>query len=552
VVLLALLFFFWVLLFPLARLMLYVPEGVGGLWLDTQELIYFLERLGYTFAQGLIGAIICAAIGLPSALALWILPLKQKALWARFLLLPFMLPVVVVALAMRALFSYFGGDSVGETFSMTDTQDALPWILLAGFVFYNTGLLVWIVWSALQRIPVVLLQSAQTLGANYARVLLYIVWPLVRPAVAAASTWVFLFCAGSFGLSLVLGGPQWATLEVEIYRVALRELNLPLATVLALAQGLWSALVVSTALRWEIRAYGRAQEAQTGLALDASPQQTRLVGFYRLAPPLLQACAWVCFFLISLLVLAPLLALLFASLQGNAGLTLEAYFHLVEDEDERFWGAIRNTLHFMALSLPLTALLAIATAWLTIALGSSHRTKAAGSSWFQSVWQGAVASLSYLPYVVSASILSLALLLAHPQWTGQLFLLVSAYSLLAYPMMTRQLVQAWHARDPQLYLAAQNLGAGPWRALRHGLWPSMADAWRSGLALAAATMLGEFAVTLFLSRPDWMTLSTFIYFLLGKAGSAPLSQAYAAAVMLLVLALGVFTLLQYRPNVSQT
>ena len=42
---------------------------------------------------------------------------------------------------------------------------------------------------------------------------------------------------------------------------------------------------------------------------------------------------------------------------------------------------------------------------------------------------------------------------------------------------------------------------------------------RRGLTLAAATCIGEFAATLFLSRPEWQTLTTLIYRYLGTAGA---------------------------------
>ena len=48
--------------------------------------------------------------------------------------------------------------------------------------------------------------------------------------------------------------------------------------------------------------------------------------------------------------------------------------------------------------------------------------------------------------------------------------------------------------------------------------PLLKPALRRGLTLAAATCIGEFAATLFLSRPEWQTLTTLIYSYLGRAG----------------------------------
>ena len=56
------------------------------------------------------------------------------------------------------------------------------------------------------------------LGAAPVRVFRTVTLPALGPAVAAAFTMVFLFCATSFGIMLVLGGARYTTLETEIYR----------------------------------------------------------------------------------------------------------------------------------------------------------------------------------------------------------------------------------------------------------------------------------------------------------------------------------------------
>ena len=77
--------------------------------------------------------------------------------------------------------------------------------------------------------------------------------------------------------------------------------------------------------------------------------------------------------------------------------------------------------------------------------------------------------------------------------------------------------------------AARTLGATPWRAFWRITWPLLLPALRRGMAFAAATAVGEFAVTLFLSRPEWATLTTLIYQRLGRPGAANLDSALVLA-----------------------
>jgi thiamine transport system permease protein len=102
---------------------------------------------------------------------------------------------------------------------------------------------------------------------------------------------------------------------------------------------------------------------------------------------------------------------------------------------------------------------------------------------------------------------------------------------------------------PLHYLdAARSLGASPWRVFRRVTLPLLAPALRRGMAFAAATAVGEFAVTLFLSRPEWATLTTLIYQHLGRPGAVNRDAALVLACVLMALALLAFALIETRPD----
>jgi thiamine transport system permease protein len=148
-----------------------------------------------------------------------------------------------------------------------------------------------------------------------------------------------------------------------------------------------------------------------------------------------------------------------------------------------------------------------------------------------------------VPFVASPVTVAFGLLLLYPGWTASLALLVAAYALLAYPFVAQHLANALVSLPPHWAQAARTLGASPWRVFWRVTLPLVAPAIRRGMAFAAATSLGEFAVTLFLSRPEWTTLTTLIYQHLGRPGAANVHAAHALALLLMLLALGVFVLL---------
>jgi thiamine transport system permease protein len=65
------------------------------------------------------------------------------------------------------------------------------------------------------------------------------------------------------------------------------------------------------------------------------------------------------------------------------------------------------------------------------------------------------------------------------------------------------------------------------------------------MAFAAATALGEFAVTLFLSRPEWTTLTTLIYQHMGRPGEMNLDAAMVLSCVLMLLALAAFAVIEW-------
>ena len=62
---------------------------------------------------------------------------------------------------------------------------------------------------------------------------------------------------------------------------------------------------------------------------------------------------------------------------------------------------------------------------------------------------------------------------------------------------------------------------------------------------SAATAVGEFAVTLFLSRPEWATLTTLVYEYLGHPGTANRDAALVLACLLMGLAMLAFVLVEW-------
>lgn len=489
---------------PVARLLAEGwGDGTGGFWALWQD-AYLRGRVLWSLVQAGLSALVCLLLGVPLAWVFARFDFPGRALLLRVLMLPFVVPTLVAALGVLALFGPRGASGLDGS--------GTPWLLIYGNVFFNLCLIVRAGVDALEQVSASRVAAARTLGATPWRAFWRIEWPSLRPWFASVVCLVFLYCLSGFGLALVLGGQAWATAEVEIYTLVAHELALGQAGVLAM----WM-LIINAVVAW-VHAF---IEQRLAVPTRADPIARRAPRSW--AGWLALAAAVVVFVLVAV---SPLLAILWrvapSLTDGSAWAVLSEPATL---------SALGNTLRFSASALLLALLLGVLHAV------SAHTLRSLGLAW---------RAAGFLPFVVSPVTVAFGLLLLYPQWTASLPLLVAAYALIAYPFITKALTTALDALPVQLAQAAATLGASPWRVFWRVRLPLVLPALRRGTAFAAATMLGEFAVSLFLSRPEWITLTTLIHQRLGRPGEANLQAALVLATLLMALALTAFLLIEGR------
>jgi len=494
------------LIAPLARLLLEGASGNPGigpaasLWLPWQD-DYLRWRVLWSLAQAAATCVLALLLGLPLAWVLARFEFAGRALVLRLLMLPFVVPTLVAALGVLALWGPRGVISGPLGIDLHDT----PWLLLYGNLFFNLCLVVRAGVDALGQVNARQVAAARSLGATPWRVFWRIEWPAIAPWLASALCLVFLYCFAGFGLALVLGGQRFATVEVEIYTLVAYELQLGPASVLAL----WTLLLTgAVALAYAMLEKRLAAPRRTAPMPRRRPHGVlQWLGLLAALAVLFVVCAM------------PIVAIFIRA--GSALLTGAA-----GPFDAETWAATWNTLRFSAAALALATL-----------LGLLHAFAAQASV----LWRAA----AFLPFVVSPVTVAFGLLLLYPQLTASLALLLAAYSVLAYPFVAKALSAGLDSLPAHLAQAARTLGASPWRCFWRVTLPLLQPALRRGMAFAAATALGEFAVTLFLSRPEWATLTTLIYQRLGRPGQANLDAAMLLACLLMLLALAAFLLIEW-------
>jgi thiamine transport system permease protein len=542
-----LLFFFY----PLASIL-----RVGFSRAEEGVLVPFIEVLSsashrgvlwFTIWQAALSTVLTLIIGLPGAYLLARFKFRGRSLLRALTGIPFVMPTIVVATAFNALLGPNGWLNVGlmEIFDLAappiQISNSLVAILLA-HIFYNTTIVLRMVGDFWSHLDPRISRAAQVLGANRWQTLRHITLPMLMPAIATAALLVFIFDFTSFGVILILGGPRFSTLEVEIYYQAISLFNLPVASALSVLQ-----LACNLALT---TAYTRLS-ARLSRPLSLKPRaftQRRIIDWRT------RLMAALTITLLLVLLVAPLAALATRSitrlqpergqrLVDSRGLTLDFYRQLaVNPQQSLFYSS-------PATAIGISLVYAAATVVFALGLGLP-------AAWALARDRDALASrifdpLLMLPLGTSAVTLGLGFIVALGSPPLDLrtspLLIPLAHTLVAFPFVVRSLTPALRSIQPRLRQAAAVLGASPRLVVRHIDLPLVGRALLVAATFAFSISLGEFGATAVISRPEYPTVPVMIYRFLSQPGATNYGQALAlSTILMLVCGGGMLAIERFR------
>jgi thiamine transport system permease protein len=517
---------------------------------------YYLRTLWFTFWQAAVSTLLVLLLAIPGAYVFARYRFRGKNTLRTLIMLPFVLPTIVVANAFLALLGPGGtvNRMLMNLFQLSQPPLQLQhtiWMILLAHIFFNYSVALRIISGSWQNLSPDLSQAAHMLGASRIRAFWHITLPLLRPSLLAAAVLVFIFCFTSFGVILILGGPRYATIEVEIYRQAVNLFNLPLAAALALIQ-----IVFTFGLMW---LYTQKQ-ARNSHPLKLKPSRSTEQPVRTLTDRLI---VYGNLLLMLLLLGLPLLALVSRSFAGQDGLTLRFYQELfINRQNSIFFvppgEAVINSTAFALV----TVILAVSLGLLS---GRILTTKRQGSPNAGTAVEGGTGSLNrarhlyyrlldpllMLPLATSAVTLGLGYIIAlnkPPLNLRQSLLLVPiAHTLVAIPFVIRSILPAIRRINPRLREAASLLGADSNKVWFHVDWPLIRRALLVGAVFAFTISMGEFGATVFIARPQTPTMPVAIFRFLGQPGALNYGQALAmSSLLMLVCAVGFLLIERFR------
>jgi len=503
--------------------------------------------LWFTIWQATLSTVLTLLVGLPGAYLLARYKFRGKSLLRALTGVAFVMPTLVVAAGFNALLGSRGWVNAGLMALFQMDQPPIEFVntlgaILVAHVFYNVSIVLRLVGDFWTRLNPRLEQAALTLGANRWQTFRQITLPLLVPAISAAALLIFIFDFTSFGVILILGGPHFATLEVEIYYQTISLFNLPLAAVLSILQLACTLILTLSYTRLTARlSRPLTQRSQVATQKSLTTWRARII-----------AGLIIGFLLI--LTTAPLLALAarsVTSLQAERtragaltpGLTLDFFRALTINEQQSLFYASPSTAIAISLGYAIGTVVLALVIGLPAAWALSHNGESKISRGFDPILM--------LPLGTSAVTLGLGFIVALDTPPLDLraspLLIPIAHTLVAFPFVVRSLTPALRSIQPRLRYAAAVLGASPRQVLEQIELPLVGRALLVAATFAFTISIGEFGATAMVARPEYPTIPIVIYRYLSRPGGLNYGQAMALSTILMVTTLiGMLTIERLR------
>ncbi|KVK43248.1 thiamine/thiamine pyrophosphate ABC transporter permease ThiP [Agrobacterium deltaense] len=481
---------------------------------------YTLRILRFTLYQATLSTLLSICLGLPVALALCRRREFPGRIWiVRLMAVPMGLPVIVGAFGIITIWGRQGVLNSALVFAGADEPFSIYGLsgILIAHVFFNLPLSVRLMLAGLERIPGEYWRMAASLGMGPVSIFRFIEWPAVARLVPGIAGLVFMLCATSFTLVLLLGGgPAATTLEVAIYQALRFDFDPQRAIALSVLQiGLTAILLGLLAFlpspEAEIPSLGRSLRRFDGKGIGARLWDGAAIVFA------------------VLLIGLPLVAIAVSGLRADLPRLLSAPI---------FMRAAATSLAIAALSAALVVLCCMAIIGARQAIGS--RRQAGQPLHFLSVMLGAGSSLVLLvpPVVLGSGWFLLLRVFGDVSFYAPV-LVALINMLMALPLAMRVLEPACTSHFLRTGRLSASLGLQGLTRLRFAdlpvLWRPLAMAFSFAMALS----LGDLGAVALFGSESFVTLPWLVYSNMGSYRTNDAAgYAFLLGIVCLLLAAG--------------
>ncbi|WP_406944134.1 ABC transporter permease [Halobacillus sp. SY10] len=490
-----------------------------------------LEALWNSVYISLLSVLLSACIGIPLAFIFTRYDFPGRSFFSGIAIMPIVLPSLVGVMAFMWLYGEAGlvPSAIRDIFGLEEVPFSIGGVsgilIVHAYTMYPYFYMT--VSSALNNVDPSLEESAANLGSSRLGVFWKVTFPLLTPALVAASLLVFMVSMASFSAPFLLAG-GYRVLSLQIYFSKING-NLEMAATQSVILS-----IISISFLLFMRWFQSRKDYRMG---------TKGIGAHRseVSNPLLK---WIMVSLgviamIVLLLPHTVLAILSFVPEGSwtwqtypTSFNLENYRLLFEDPN--IWDPVRNSL-FMAFVACLGCFVfGMITSYALV------KRKFIGKNLLD--------ILVMIPWALPATVVGMNLILAFNKETpfsfgqvlvGTYWILPLAYFVRFIPLVVRSTSAVLEQLDDSIEEAAQSLGAKWFYTFRRVVLPIIMPGVLSGTLLAFVQAVGEFPTSVLLYTLDNRPISIEIMnqlrlFNLGQAAAFGMIQVGLIAIVMII------------------
>lgn len=361
------------------------------------------------------------------------------------------------------------------------------------------------------------IEAAKNLGASGTSILMKVVMPTLRPTFFAVTILTFLTGLGAMSAPLIVGGPNFQTINPMIMAFAKTPSSQELAALLAVILGVATILLLMIQNKLEKgKNYISISKTKTKL----QKQKIENKGLNILA----HITAYALFFIYTLPVVLVILFAFSNSLAITTGNLAFSSFTL-ENFQRLFVDASAFKPYLISVIYAISAAV-IVTAIAVVVSRIVHKGKSKTNAFFE--------YSMLIPWILPSTLIALGLMLTYDQsrlivgnkvLIGTLVILLLGYIVVKLPFSFRMIRSAFYSIEDSLEEAAQSMGASKFYTLRRIIIPIILPVLLSVIALNFNSLLAEYDLTVFLYHPLYSPLGVIV-----KAASDDIASTNAIAM----------------------
>ena len=479
--------------------------GVGGHFTSTNSNeIGIWPVLWFTTWQAVLSTVICLLLGIPGAYILYRKSFPGANLLRSLITVPFMLPSLVVAIAITEFGKLVGG------------LNPITAIIIAN-VFANYAVVVRTVGSQWQSLNIQSEEEAEIAGAGRFASTIKVALPQLRSSIRSSAALIVLYCASSYGLVLSLGGGKVNTLETAISITVLQRLDLQHGAALAILQMLFT-VAAFTASRWG---------GTNPLSFEPDTGKSKLLDKRDLPATIFT------FLVILCLLILPMLLVFSRSFVSDTGIGF-SNFLLLDSRGYRdvlnitfmdaAFNSIRNLLIATAIAILIGGLVSFLLADRTRRITTLNKKV--------DLVEVSLDAVFLMPIGVSSVVLGLGYLISLGWLRSSWFVLPLVQSVIAIPMVIRVLYPALLSIDNSPREQAMTDGAKARQVFFQIDLGLIRPALKTAFAFSALVSLGEFGAASLLTYGNQSTVPMLLFQLISRPGSQNYGMALAVSTIL--------------------